>query len=66
MKKYECLYFNSPEPEAETLYTSTDGLTGVKVSNGALCQYDKNGAAYDKDTQENRVFYAALARLLER
>lgn len=54
MDKYESLYFYSPEPEAETLYTSPDGLSGVRASNGALCLYDKDCAWYVDDTPINR------------
>lgn len=63
MDKYESLYFNSPEPEAEVLYTSPDGNSGVRASNGALCIYDKGSAWYMEDTVKNREFLTALAHV---
>lgn len=61
MDKYESLYFYSPEPEAETLYTSPDGLSGVRASNGALCLYDRNGVWYMQDTEQLRIYLIDIA-----
>lgn len=54
MDKYESLYLNSPVHEANTLYRSPDGLSGIKASSGALCLYDRYGAVYTEDTPQNR------------
>lgn len=62
MDKYESLYFNSPEPEAETLYITDDGLTGVKASNGALCLFDKECTWYMDDTPINRAALIDVAQ----